>query len=132
MKKQFVWALMLLFCLGIGNTYAHFAYLLKPAFTWQKTTHDFGKVLQNKPVSYEFEFTNTGDAPIVIASVQASCGCTTPSYTQEPIAPGKSGKITVQYNAATLGVFNKTVTITANVDQPITLTIKGEVSANAQ
>lgn len=133
MKKQFIWTMMLVLCLGLGNTYAHFSTLLKkPAFSWQKTTHDFGKISQNNPVTYEFEFKNVGDAPLVIANVQASCGCTAPSYTQEPIAPGKSGKITVKYNAATLGVFNKTITITSNTDELITLTIKGEVTVNAQ
>lgn len=101
-------------------------------FAWEKTTHDFGKIVQNKPVTYVFEFTNTGDSPLVITNAQGSCGCTVPSYPKEPIGPGEKGEIKVSFNAASMGVFNKTVTITANTDKPATLTIKGEVTAAKQ
>lgn len=101
-------------------------------FAWEKTTHDFGKIVQNKPVTYVFEFTNTGDSPLVITNAQGSCGCTVPSYPKEPIGPGEKGEIKVSFNAASMGVFNKTVTITANTDKPATLIIKGEVTAAKQ
>jgi hypothetical protein len=98
------------------------------AFKWETTVHDFGKIPKNKPVTAEFKFTNSGKVPLTLSNVQASCGCTTPDWTKEPVAPGKSGFIKATYNAAATGPFSKSITITANVEsgQQI-LTIKGEV-----
>jgi pectate lyase len=59
--------------------------------------------------------------------VQGSCGCTATDYSKEPIAPGKKGYVTATYNAANMGAFHKTVTVTANTDAPVVLVIKGEV-----
>ncbi|MCE7865142.1 MAG: DUF1573 domain-containing protein [Bacteroidetes bacterium CHB5] len=99
-------------------------------FTWDNTTHDFGKVKQGTPVTHEFKFTNTGKVPLVITNVQASCGCTTPAWTKEPVMPGGQGFIKATYNAASVGAFNKTVTVTANIEAGfVQLTIKGEVQA---
>jgi hypothetical protein len=99
-------------------------------FSWDNTTHDFGKVKQGTPVTHEFKFTNTGKVPLVITNVQASCGCTTPAWTKEPVMPGGQGYIKATYNAASAGAFNKTVTVTANIETGfIQLTIKGEVQA---
>jgi len=81
---------------------------------FEKETHEFGDVAQGTPVSYEFKFKNTGNAPIVIANVQASCGCTTPEWTNTPVLPGKSGSIKAQYNTAAMGAFNKSITVTSN------------------
>ncbi|MFN8354317.1 MAG: DUF1573 domain-containing protein [Spirosomataceae bacterium] len=90
--------------------------------------HDFGKVPQNVPAVYSFEFTNTGSAPIVISNAQPSCGCTTPDWTKEPVMPGKTGFVKASYNAASMGPFTKTVTVTSNAETPtIVLTITGEV-----
>ena len=101
-------------------------------FKWEATTHDFGKIPQGKPVSYEFKFKNSGNAPLVISNAQGSCGCTVPEWPKEAIAPGKEGKIKATFNAAAAGSFTKTVTITANVDKgQEVLTIKGEVTAPA-
>ncbi|HOY96605.1 MAG TPA: DUF1573 domain-containing protein [Catalimonadaceae bacterium] len=100
------------------------------AFKWVETTHDFGKIPQGKPVTHEFKFTNTGKAPLVLSQVQASCGCTTPDYSKEPIAPGKTGTIKATFNAGAVGVFNKSITVNANVEGGATyLILKGEVSA---
>jgi hypothetical protein len=100
------------------------------AFKWVETTHDFGKIPQGKPVTHEFKFTNTGKVPLVLSSVQASCGCTTPDYSKEPIAPGKTGVIKATFNAGAVGPFNKSVTVTANVEGGSTyLVLKGEVVA---
>ena len=97
-------------------------------FKWEKTTHDFGKIEQGKPVSVEFIFTNTGSTPLVISEVRGSCGCTVTQYTKEPIAPGKTGNVKATYNAAAMGAFNKSVRVTANVEGGNeTLFIKGEV-----
>ncbi len=99
--------------------------------TFQSQTHDFGKIKQGEPVTHEFKFTNTGSVPMIITNVQASCGCTTPAWTREPIAPGGEGFIKATYNAAALGAFNKTVTVTANVENGfLQLAIKGEVQAS--
>jgi hypothetical protein len=77
----------------------------------------------------KFTFKNTGKTPLLISNVQASCGCTTPDYTKEPIAPGKKGSITATYNAAAVGQFNKTITVTSNGGDPIMLTLQGTVQA---
>ncbi len=92
---------------------------------------DFGKIKQGTPVTHEFKFTNTGVVPMIITNVQASCGCTTPAWTKEPIAPGGEGFIKATYNAAALGAFNKSVTVTANVENGfVQLSIKGEVQTS--
>jgi len=100
------------------------------AFKWVETTHDFGKIPQGKPVTFEYKFTNVGKTPLVISQAQAGCGCTTPDYSKEPVAPGKTGSVKATFNAAAVGVFNKSVTVTANVEGGSTyLILKGEVSA---
>ena len=98
------------------------------AFTWNETAFDFGQIKVNNPVTHQFTFINSGNAPLVITSVQASCGCTVTKYTKEAISPGSSGFVTATYNAAKVGVFTKTVTVNANTDgRAVLLTIKGEV-----
>lgn len=97
------------------------------ALLLKQTEHDFGKIPQGKPVTYAFTITNSGTTPLILENVVASCGCTTPEWSKEPIAPGGSSKITVGYNAAAEGVFNKPVTITYNGNQTKQLMIKGEV-----
>jgi hypothetical protein len=92
------------------------------------TTHDFGRIGLGTPATAEFTFTNIGDAPLSITSVAPSCGCTVSSYTQEPVLPGKSGFIKATYTAKHVGVFNKSITVTANTaDKNLQLFIKGEV-----
>ncbi|HZI26306.1 MAG TPA: DUF1573 domain-containing protein [Chryseolinea sp.] len=99
-----------------------------PAFSWTTTTYDFGKIKLNTPVTHEFRFTNSGNAPLVISSVQASCGCTVTDYSKDPIGPGAEGYVKATYNAAKVGVFAKSVTVKANAEDSIVqLTIKGEV-----
>jgi uncharacterized low-complexity protein len=104
------------------------------AFKWEKTTHEFGAIAQNKPVTAEFKFTNSGNAPLIISAAQGSCGCTVADYTKEPVAPGKTGMVKATFNAAAAGPFTKTVTLTSNAGTtPVVLTIKGEVKpGNAQ
>jgi hypothetical protein len=88
---------------------------------------DFGKIPQGKPVYHVFVIQNTGKAPLVLDNVQASCGCTTPEWSHEPIAPGAKAEIKVGYNAAAEGPFTKPVTITYNSTQSKQLMIKGTV-----
>ncbi len=92
--------------------------------------HDFGKIKQNVPVTYYFEIKNTSDKPVVVENASASCGCTVPEKPEKPINPGATGKLKVQYNAATIGPFKKDVfTKLAGVEQPKTVQIVGEVVA---
>lgn len=101
-----------------------------PKAEFVKEVHDFGKVEESAgTVTTEFKFKNTGKAPLIIQRVQASCGCTTPEYTNEPILPGKTGTIKVTYSTVGRpGVFNKDVTIFTNVPDAIyKVHIKGEV-----
>lgn len=100
----------------------------KGVVKFKKSDHDFGKIEQNKPVTNVFEFTNSGTDPIVLGNVAASCGCTTPTWTKEPIMPGKTGTVTATFNAGAVGPFNKTVTVPSNAENgTIYLTLKGEV-----
>jgi hypothetical protein len=92
--------------------------LAQGSFNFPTDKHDFGTVEESGPIGYEFTFTNTGSAPIVISDVRASCGCTTPTWTKEPIAPGGKGIIKAEYNTAgRIGMFSKTITITSNATE---------------
>ena len=100
-----------------------------PQFKWNETVHDFGKIKKGIPVTATFSFANTGKAPLIITEAKGSCGCTVPEHTKEAVQPGKSGKVTATFNAAAVGVFAKTVTVTSNVEGGSQLlTIKGEVT----
>lgn len=95
---------------------------------FKELVHDFGKIKQGVPVTYNFAFLNITDKPIVIESATASCGCTTPVKPEAPVAKGKESKITAGFNAAAAGPFNKTIFVkVAGVDQPMELKITGEV-----
>ncbi|GAB3986938.1 hypothetical protein GCM10028807_05420 [Spirosoma daeguense] len=121
MKKFFSLFVALFVFVAVG-------YAQKGVMKFAKETHDFGKVEQGKPVTHVFEFKNTGTDPIVISDAQASCGCTKPSWTREPVLPGKTGTVSATYNAAAAGPFNKSVTVTSNGESgQIVLYLKGEV-----
>lgn len=101
--------------------------------TFDSQTYDFGKIKQGVPVTHEFKFTNTGKVPMIITNVQASCGCTTPDWTKNPVPPGGQGFIKATFNAGTMGNFNKSITVTSNVENGYTqLTIRGEVVGQVQ
>ncbi len=93
----------------------------------KENEHDFGKIPQGKPVYYTFEIVNTGTQPLKLDDVHASCGCTTPEWSRDEIAPGATANIKVGYNAASEGGFDKVVTITYNTNQNKILKIKGTV-----
>ena len=96
--------------------------------TLKERTFDFGKIPQGRPVKHVFDVTNNGTDSLKIVNVQASCGCTTPEWEKDKvIMPGKTTIITVGYNAATVGIFSKTITITYNNKQTKFITISGEV-----
>lgn len=123
MKKIFSLFVALFVFVAVG-------YAQKGVLKFAKETHDFGKVEQGKPVTHVFEFKNTGSDPVVINDAQASCGCTKPSFSREPIMPGKTGSISATFNAASAGPFNKSVTVTSNAEAgQAVLYLKGEVVA---
>lgn len=101
-----------------------------PVFTLQEeSTYDFGKAKDGDIVEKSFAFKNTGESPLVISNISASCGCTTPEWPKEPIAPGAESNIMVRFNTTGKpGQQNKTVTITANTEPSvIELHVKGVV-----
>lgn len=101
-------------------------------FTWRSATHDFGRVVQNKPVTAEFSFTNKGELPLVINQAKGSCGCTGVEYPKVPVMPGQSGVIKATFNAAALGAFNKSITVESNAEGGTQmLYFKGEVVKEA-
>lgn len=99
-----------------------------PVIEFKTLEHNFNKLEHKGDASYIFEFKNTGKVPLILTSVNASCGCTTPEWPKEPIAPGKVGKIKVTYNSQIVGVFTKLVYVYSNAtSNMVTLTIKGEI-----
>jgi hypothetical protein len=93
----------------------------------KETKYDFGKIQQNRPVTHNFEVINNGKEALKIDNVQASCGCTTPEWSREPIQPGATAVIKVGYNAAAEGPFTKSIAIQYNGSQSATLIISGTV-----
>jgi len=92
--------------------------------------HDFGTFRESDGnIMHDFSFTNTGKTPLIINGVKASCGCTTPEWTREPLLPGKTGTIRVSFNPkGRPGSFNKTIQVTSNAEVPsMTLTVRGVV-----
>lgn len=89
------------------------------ALKFESDKHDFGMIDEGLQAVHEFTFTNTGNAPVILSDVRASCGCTTPSWTKEPIAPGAKGSIKASYNSeGRPGNFTKSITITSNAIEP--------------
>ncbi|MBR6291768.1 MAG: DUF1573 domain-containing protein [Bacteroidales bacterium] len=100
---------------------------------FEEMEHQYGTIAKGSDGNCEFKFWNDGNEPLILQNVKASCGCTTPSYTQKPVMPGQSGVISVHYNTNNVGGFSKTVTVTSNaVDNPrVVLRIKGNVKQDA-
>jgi archaellum component FlaG (FlaF/FlaG flagellin family) len=95
---------------------------------FESETHDFGSIPQGTPASYTFVVKNTGKSPLIITNASASCGCTTPEWTKEPIKPGKTGYVKATYNAASPGPFTKSVTVMSNAkNSTVILYLKGDV-----
>ena len=100
---------ILLFFIAVSSCFA------QAEIEFAENSYDFGKIEEGTIAQHEFLFTNTGDQPLIISAVKASCGCTTPYWTKEPILPGKQGKIKAAYNSKNRpGNFNKSITVTSN------------------
>ncbi|MFN8208138.1 MAG: DUF1573 domain-containing protein [Bacteroidales bacterium] len=101
-----------------------------PMMSFENTSHDFGKIKEaDGPASWKFVFTNTGAIPLVITNVTASCGCTSPAWSKEPVLPGATGFVSATYDPRDRpGIFEKTVTVTSNGEPPVViLKISGDV-----
>ena len=135
MKKHILMAAMLLVAVA-GFAQEEVKPKNKGEMKFEKTRHNFGVFAADTAVvTHEFVFTNVGKAPLIIHQANASCGCTVPEYTLEPIQPGEKGKITVTYNGKGRrpGVFRKSITIHNNGRQsPIRIYIEGEMIANEE
>jgi len=101
--------------------------------TLEKNEHDFGTIEEGTQATVTFTFKNTGNAPLVLNSVKPSCGCTTPKWTKEPVAPGKEGVITATFDSkGRPGNFTKTITVTHSGEGGTEfLTIRGNVNKAA-
>ena len=102
-----------------------------PEFNFSSETYDFGAVPEGEVVEHTFTFTNVGEAPLIIQSASASCGCTVPSYSKEPVPVGGTGEIAVRFNSkGKKGNQAPTVTVTANTYPKVyKLRLKGSVNA---
>lgn len=87
----------------------------------EKGIYDFGALTEGDTVEHTFAFTNTGQFPLIINNITASCGCTTPEWPREPVAPGAKSSIRVRFNSrGKVGQQNKTITVFANTDPSMT------------
>ena len=130
MKKLILTTIVLAFALTT-------AMAQKPAqIKFEKTTHDFGSFSESNPkVTCVFAFENVGEQPLVINQAIASCGCTVPEYTKEPVKPGEKGEIKVTYNGAGKfpGHFKKSITVRTNGAVEMTrLYIEGDMEEEAK
>ncbi len=102
-----------------------------PAFKFERLEYDFGQIKQGEKVAYSYKFTNTGDAPLIIQSVQPSCGCTAPDWSKDPIPVGGNGFVKVEFDSnGKEGIQNKMVTVLANTwPKQLVLRFKAQVNA---
>lgn len=126
--KKFLFTIVATFLCAITSLAAG-----KPGMEFKVTSHDFGYINEyGGNVSYEFEFTNTGDKPLMIISSRANCGCTRPEFPKRPIVPGGKGTIKVTYvPKGRPGQFTKGITVKTNAGVK-QLVIKGVVVPKSQ
>jgi hypothetical protein len=113
MKRLFLLAIV--FALA-ATGFAQTSKATGAAITWDKSTYDFGDIVQGEKVEHTFKFTNTGNQPLIITNIQVTCGCTTPKgWPRDPIAAGAKGEVTIAFNSTgKLGKQNKVVTVMSN------------------
>src|ERR1017187_5361995 len=108
-----------------------------PVIQFDVLVHDFGTMREGDVIDCVFKFTNKGDAPLIVEDVEQPCGCTVPSWSKEPIMPGRSGEIKVLYNSKDRpGIFRKTLAVKTNAifktKEPLLLMVKGDVLTKKQ
>ncbi|MUP46790.1 DUF1573 domain-containing protein [Gramella sp. BOM4] len=122
MKKLF--AIVIFIWAGMTTTQAQKTAKME----FKAETIDYGEIKKGSDGVRVFEFTNTGEIPLVIEDVKSSCGCTIPKKPKDPIMPGKTGEIEVKYDTKRVGPIRKTVTVYSNAEEPVkALKIKGIV-----
>lgn len=136
MKKLIFGLTMVLSAVFAGNAMAQEVAVGQedgPVISVDKEVHDYGTIDQGGNGKCVFVVTNTGNQPLIISLCKGSCGCTVPACPKEPIAPGASAEITVQYDTKRVGPINKSVTITSNAvnEHSKTIRIRGNVKASA-
>ncbi len=101
-----------------------------PKMIFEKDVYDFGKIKQGEKVSYSYKFKNTGKSPLIISNATATCGCTIPKYSQEPLNPGEEGVIEVIFDSKNkTGLQNKTITVISNtIPNTKVLYLRGDVT----
>jgi len=100
-----------------------------PVISFEKTVFDYGSIKKEADGKCQFVFTNTGKEPLILSRPRSNCGCTVPTWPQEPIMPGQSDTIVVTYDTRRVGPINKQVTIMSNAaNSPVVLRITGSVS----
>lgn len=123
--KKTIFALALLAFTGTAT--ATFAQEANSTVKFEKTVYDFGNLTEGDDATAEFTFKNNGNEPVIIQNVRPACGCTTPYWSKEPIAPGKTGVVKASYGTqGRPGAFNKSITVTSTAGKEI-LYIKGTV-----
>lgn len=123
-----------LFFTLVGVMFFAVASFAQGQLKFNKSVHDFGEVAQKGTIYYTFEVTNVGTAPVVISNAQATCGCTTPEWSKQPIMPGAKSTIKVGYDAENRpGVIDKNITVISNAENGTeVLKIKGKVIPKGQ
>lgn len=139
MKKQLILSGAFVFLLGLMATaqdddFEPVATGPTTTMLFDETEYHFGKINSGDIVQHIFRFTNTGDEPLLLTNAKGSCGCTVPSWPQDPIPPGGTGAIVVEFDSkGKSGPQTKMVTITANTDPAMSIFyIKGEVASNVE
>lgn len=121
--KKFI-AIAIFVVAGIGTAMAQETAKIE----FKSETIDYGEIKKGSDGVRIFEFTNTGNVPLVIANVTSSCGCTIPKKPEDPIQPGETGEIQVKYNTKLVGPIRKTITVYSNAEESTkSLKIKGRV-----
>lgn len=115
--------IMIILFIGFLGTTIH-AQDAKAQIKFKSEVVDYGDIAKGSDGVRQFEFTNTGNAPLVISKVYSSCGCTIPKKPEAPIAPGESGVIEVKYDTNRVGPIRKTITVTSNATDSPTMAIK--------
>lgn len=126
--KRIVFLGMMLLC---GLSFASAQTPDGPAIQFDKTVHNFGTFSESSPkVTCVFNYTNTGNAPLIINQAVAACGCTVPEFTKKPVMPGEKGQIKVTYNGTGKfpGHFKKSITVRTNAVVEVTrLYVEGDM-----
>ena len=98
----------------LGQNQLDVSEIKAPQITWVADAKDLGQIPQGVPVTVNFEFTNTGNAPLIISNVKPACDCTDAKWPKTPVMPGQKGSIEVTFDAKSGGIFSKPATVTAN------------------